>query len=248
MKDIYKTVKSLKTPDLIINRIWENILSGKLKPGDKLPAEKYLIEQFQVSKATLREAFQTLETYGHISRKRGPKGGTIILDIVPDHGISFLFDYIKSQNLSIDSFIEIRSLIDPLVAETAAKRITENGIIELKNHIKCYEIDFDKKKTSRIGWEFYILLAKISENIFFYLIEELLIRVLMDIEFSLGIDDLNGSGKYLAYNTNTFTQQKRISEAIINSNAELAKIEMTKLREEWAKTIKKLIKENKSII
>ena len=51
------------------------ILEGKLKPEDRLPPEFKLVERFGVSKVTLREALQTLETYGHITGNAGPAAG-----------------------------------------------------------------------------------------------------------------------------------------------------------------------------
>jgi hypothetical protein len=48
----------------IVDQIRKAILSGELKPGDRLPSEKELAENFGVSKASLREAFRALEALG----------------------------------------------------------------------------------------------------------------------------------------------------------------------------------------
>src|SRR5690242_7962008 len=77
--ETFRPIKKQKASDLIVEEIWKLILSGKLKPGDRLPPEHTLVERFQVSKVTLREALQTLETYGHITRRRGPGGGSVVL-------------------------------------------------------------------------------------------------------------------------------------------------------------------------
>ncbi|MBU0988954.1 MAG: GntR family transcriptional regulator, partial [Proteobacteria bacterium] len=62
---MFKTVnKSDKISDNIIAQIRDSILSGQLKPGDRLASEKELIEQFGVSKATMREALRVLEVMG----------------------------------------------------------------------------------------------------------------------------------------------------------------------------------------
>lgn len=247
MKDTYDPIRRQKTPDLITAEIWNRILKGQLKPGDRLPPEKELMDQFQVSKATLREALQTLEAYGHISRKRGPQGGSVILDIVPDPGITMLVNYLKLQKYSLDSIIEFRNNLDPLIAAAAAVHITDQDIEELREHLKQHEVDFDRKKTSRRGWEFYILMAKFTKNIFYLIVEELMVRIVMEYEFSIGISDLDGSGDQLAYNTNTIEKQRRVAEAIMARKPETAAEEMKLLRTEWARLIRELTDKNKNL-
>ena len=51
---MFKTAKQSKITQKIIEQIRTAILEGKLKPGDRLPPERELMEQFQVSKQTLR--------------------------------------------------------------------------------------------------------------------------------------------------------------------------------------------------
>jgi GntR family transcriptional repressor for pyruvate dehydrogenase complex len=61
MPKIYSPIRKAKASDLIVEEIWAAILNGELKPGEKLPPERELVEQFAVSKVTLREALQSLE-------------------------------------------------------------------------------------------------------------------------------------------------------------------------------------------
>ncbi|NNK95454.1 MAG: FadR family transcriptional regulator, partial [Desulfobacterales bacterium] len=56
--------KNEKITDVIISQVRDAILSGQLKPGDRLASEKELVNQFGVSKATLREALRALEVMG----------------------------------------------------------------------------------------------------------------------------------------------------------------------------------------
>src|ERR1700739_234526 len=51
------------------------IVLGELKEGDQLPSESVLMEQFGVSRPTLREAFRILEAEGAITVRRGGRGG-----------------------------------------------------------------------------------------------------------------------------------------------------------------------------
>ncbi|GGC76383.1 hypothetical protein GCM10007216_03670 [Thalassobacillus devorans] len=55
----------------IVEIIKDNLVNGELKPGDKLPTEKELIEQLGVSRTPVREAIKILESLGVIQIKRG---------------------------------------------------------------------------------------------------------------------------------------------------------------------------------
>ncbi|APT92051.1 hypothetical protein CPHO_03135 [Corynebacterium phocae] len=59
------------------------IESGLLKPGDKFPTERQLVEEFDVARMTIRHALGILEDDGLIDRRRGRSGGTFVRVIPP---------------------------------------------------------------------------------------------------------------------------------------------------------------------
>lgn len=233
----FKPIKKQKASDLIVEEIWKMILEGKLKPGDRLPPEFKLVERFQVSKVTLREALQTLETYGHITRKRGPGGGSIVLDIAPTMGISMLANYMSLSNLSIEHLMEARLLIEPAVAEAAARHITSSGVEKLTRLLEEHEKDFQTHGGSKRGWEFYILLAEISGNRLLKVVEELLIRLFMDAEFSLSIGDIGMTAEEIAYNAQVLPSNKRVAQAVMARDPERARREMEEVIRGFAERI-----------
>jgi GntR family transcriptional regulator, transcriptional repressor for pyruvate dehydrogenase complex len=214
----FRPVRKQKASDLIVEEIWKLILEGKLKPGDRLPPEHTLVERFQVSKVTLREALQTLETYGHITRKRGPGGGSTVLDIAPTKGISLLANYLSLSNLSIEQLMEARLQIDPLVAELAAARMTPEAVERLEKLLRDHEEDFKLHGGSKRGWEFYILLAELTGNQILKVVEELLIRLFMDIEFSLSIGDIGMTQEEIEYNAAVLPTNRRIAAAVASGD------------------------------
>jgi len=227
----FRPIRKQKASDLIVEEIWKMILEGTLKPGDRLPPESRLVERFQVSKVTLREALQTLETYGHITRKRGPGGGSIVLDIAPTMGISMLANYMSLSSLSIAHLMEARSLIEPLIAETAAARMTPEGIQRLNRLLEEHDADFQTHGGSKRGWEFYILLAELTGNRLLKVMEELLVRLFMDAEFALGIGDIGMSAEETAYNAAVLPANRRIAAAVCAG-------EPVRAREEMASTLR----------
>jgi GntR family transcriptional regulator, transcriptional repressor for pyruvate dehydrogenase complex len=224
--DAFKPIKKKKASDLIVEEIWKMILEGKLKPGDRLPPEFKLVERFQVSKVTLREALQTLETYGHITRKRGPGGGSVVLDIAPTMGISLLANYMSLSSLSIENIMEARLLFEPMIAETAALKIDMNGEARVTHLLVEHEKDFTTHGGSKRGWEFYILLAELTKNRLLKVVEELLIRLFMDAEFSLSIGDIGMTSEEIAYNAAVLPANKRVAEAVVSRDPVRARDEM----------------------
>src|SRR5918912_2744958 len=57
--------------DKIISQITDNVVQGHLKPGDRLPPERELAEQFRVSRTVIRDAVKTLAGRGILRVKRG---------------------------------------------------------------------------------------------------------------------------------------------------------------------------------
>jgi len=60
--------------EIIEDSVKDSILNGKLQVGDKLPAEREISKQFNVSMVTVREALRVMETEGIINKKRGATG------------------------------------------------------------------------------------------------------------------------------------------------------------------------------
>ena len=72
---MFNAVSSRKATKIIIEQIRNAILEGKVVPGEKLHSEKELMEEFGVSKSTLREALRALEYLGLIEIRKGANGG-----------------------------------------------------------------------------------------------------------------------------------------------------------------------------
>src|SRR5258705_2223729 len=63
-------VRRMRVPEEIVDQIRGLIASGDLRPGDQLPSERELAEQFQVSRASIREALTAMQVMGLLERSR----------------------------------------------------------------------------------------------------------------------------------------------------------------------------------
>src|ERR1700712_5339297 len=75
---MFEPIPTRRAFEAVCDRIREQVADGRLKRGDKLPAERLLAEQLGVSRLAIREALRSLENAGLVVLQRGPKGGAFI--------------------------------------------------------------------------------------------------------------------------------------------------------------------------
>jgi DNA-binding FadR family transcriptional regulator len=105
------------------------ILSGRLKPGQRLPAENDLAAQYGVSRTTAREALRLLASERLIETKRGVQGGAFVIhpnDDDIDYAMKTAFGLMSmSGALTDQEILESSLLIAPMLARLAAERRTD---------------------------------------------------------------------------------------------------------------------------
>src|SRR6516162_7805948 len=70
-KPVYKAVCTSRLYEQIVQQIEDSILKGALKPGDQLPAERELAQNFGVSRTAVREAVKALREKGLVEAYSG---------------------------------------------------------------------------------------------------------------------------------------------------------------------------------
>jgi DNA-binding FadR family transcriptional regulator len=96
-----------------------------LKPGDRLPGERELIDRFQASKGTIREALRVLETQGLVRSRTGPGGGTFVEALAEGRAMELLGNYFFFQNPTIGDIYALRRILEPEVAASVSGRLAE---------------------------------------------------------------------------------------------------------------------------
>jgi GntR family transcriptional repressor for pyruvate dehydrogenase complex len=116
----------------MVEQIQDAILQGRLKPGDKLPAERELKEMFGASRGTLREALRILEQKGLITIKTGVTGGAVVNALTTDQISESLDLLIRYQKVSLKDLAEFREGVEGMVAGLAAERAKGEDITNLE--------------------------------------------------------------------------------------------------------------------
>jgi GntR family transcriptional regulator, transcriptional repressor for pyruvate dehydrogenase complex len=183
---MFKTAsKSEKVSDKIIAQIRDAILSGQLTSGDKLASEKELMGQFEVSKATMREALRVLEVIGLIEIRKGTAGGAFVAKVGMKTTIHSLINFIHFQPVSIREITMLRYLIEPGVAQVAASSITDENITNLKKIIGETIEPPGSELSKEIGFHRYV--ARMAGNTLLTLIIDFIDNLLEDVKGRLNL-------------------------------------------------------------
>ena len=177
--------KNEKVTDLIIGQIRDAVLSGQLKPGDRLASEKELVSQFDVSKATLREALRALEVMGLVESRKGASGGVYITQVELQTTIHSMMNFLHFQSLSISEITMIRFMLEPNIARLVVAKISEEDLETLQSFINSEESDIRNNKKKDIGFHRY--LARITNNSMLILIVDFIESHLDEIKQSLDL-------------------------------------------------------------
>lgn len=114
-------------PQVVARRLQQMILDGEWREGDLIPSQRLLSEQFNVSRASLREALLTLETLGLV--KTEPGRGTFVTAGRSDPAAALKWRY--SDRHSMQDVFETRFMLEGQIVMAAAKGIDAAAIAVL---------------------------------------------------------------------------------------------------------------------
>lgn len=120
--------------DDAIMKIRDMIVSGDLKPGQRLPPEKELSELLGLSRNSLREAVKALELMNVLDVKRGD--GTYVTTLEPAllvEAFSFVMDFHRDSSLR--ELLEVRTILEPAASVLAVGRLDKDHLAQLQRMV-----------------------------------------------------------------------------------------------------------------
>ena len=149
--------------DRIVNAIKGMIFERRLLPGDKLPTERDLAQQFGVSRASVREALHSLETLGLVEARVG--SGTYLAEN-PDSILEHLSWVVYFSGDVETDLRQARLIVEPEIAALAAERATEADIAALSACLESMGMALgDAREAAVQDFEFHVALAKAAHNV-----------------------------------------------------------------------------------
>ncbi|MES2492531.1 MAG: GntR family transcriptional regulator [Pseudomonadota bacterium] len=179
-----QAINKLRQFERLRDTILDDIGSGKLNPGDKLPAERTLSDQYGISRHAVREALRTLEMSGVLRFAKGSSGGAFIRESTGDGVSQSIRDMIVLGRMPLADLVAVRINLLVHALELAAVHATPAELDELEANIDdtAKAIDLHDPLAS-IGpvLEFNILLGRMSHNVVLSMLIESLAMIMKDV-------------------------------------------------------------------
>ncbi len=165
----FRRVLKTRVSEGIIEQVRDLITSGRLKTGDRLPAEREFAQTLSVSRSAVREAIRALESLGILEARAGE--GTFV--VTPPEGqqrdpitASLSQAWGTQRNL-----FEVRKVLEPGVAALAARRATREQIEKMRAVLDDQKAKVQARESyMKEDAAFHYLVAEASGN-------EILLRV-----------------------------------------------------------------------
>jgi DNA-binding FadR family transcriptional regulator len=113
--------RPLKTAEAFARDLVRDIVDQGLRTGDKLPSEAVMLEEYKLSRESLREGLRLLEVQGLITIRRGPGGGPIVGHLDPASLGRTSTLYFHLAGATYRELLEAWVVLEPILAERAAR-------------------------------------------------------------------------------------------------------------------------------
>ncbi|WDV47096.1 FadR/GntR family transcriptional regulator [Clostridiaceae bacterium M8S5] len=228
---MFKPIKQKKVYQHVIEQIQNMILSGELKKGDKLPAERELSSKLDVSRSSIREALRALEILGLIESRQGE--GNFISDNIGNSFFEPLSVMFMLNEGKKEEILELRKMIEVETAAMAATKISEEDINVLKDLMVKLKNARDEKESANLDKELHYKITQIAGNSFaFNLLNSITFIMESFIENAREAILKNAKERDLLID-----QHQEICDALIEKNPRKASLAMRKHLDEINKFI-----------
>ncbi|MCB2295985.1 FadR family transcriptional regulator [Clostridium algoriphilum] len=163
---MFTPIKNTKVYEQVIDQIRRMIDKGTLKKGDKLPSERNLVEQLNVSRASIREALRALEVIGLIECRQGE--GNYIKASFQDNLFEPLSIMFMLEGSNPEAIWELRKVLEVEASGLAAKRITSGQLKELRELTHKFINSEDEDINADTDKEFHYKIAECSGNVLIF--------------------------------------------------------------------------------
>lgn len=151
-------------PTLVVtvrDELRRQIQTGEYKPGDRLPSESRLTQDFGVSRTVVREAIAALRADGIVE----PKQGAGVFVLPPSESVPAFRDVDPDRVSSIIEILELRTALEGDAAALAATRHSaaqEEEIIEAFQRLT--DLGHQNKPTAEADFAFHLAIANATNN------------------------------------------------------------------------------------
>jgi len=183
-KPAIEPIRRVKLYEEVAARIRDLIADGELRPGQALPSERKLAEQFKVGRAVIREAIRQLEVSGLVESRHG--GGNYVREITVEHLVAPIASVLNGMSHLREELMDARLFFEPQIAHAAATRATPEDLRLLEDTIRRQEARAANGHSGEEeDAEFHDLLARATHNTVVERVMEVIDNLLEDSQARL---------------------------------------------------------------
>ncbi|MDM0446794.1 FadR/GntR family transcriptional regulator [Clostridium perfringens] len=160
---MFKPVKNMKVYEQVVDQIKEMVRVGQIKKGDKLPTERVMAEELQVSRTSIREAMRALEVVGLIESRQG--AGNYIREEFDDVLLEPLSIVFMLQNGTNKDIFELREVLELSTIFLSVMRISDEELKKLGELVERFKTSRDEEENVKIDSEFHSIIVKGANNV-----------------------------------------------------------------------------------
>ncbi len=158
-------IHRMSTSDEVFRVLHDRIVSGVLKPGDRLPPQDLLAQQLSVSRNTVREAIHKLTVMGLLAAKPGV--GTLVQVSSPARYVGSLSPHLLLDSATVREFLEARLFMEKASVRLAVLRATTEGINGVRAILDKQMVaskNGDVEEFNKLDAAFHLELARLGQN------------------------------------------------------------------------------------
>jgi GntR family transcriptional regulator, transcriptional repressor for pyruvate dehydrogenase complex len=167
MNEMFQPVRTRRAFEAVCDQVRAQLMSGVLRPGDRLPGEVELAERFRIGRSAVREALRSLEVSGLVEARKGVNGGFYIQNGSTGGLAQTVQDMVSLSQTSLESVTEARIELTGVAIRLACARATEEEFDaiqrDIDHHTELFRIG-QGSRNRRSVTEFYRLIAQATHN------------------------------------------------------------------------------------
>ena len=153
---------NIKQVETVLKYIKDQLYSGLLQHGERLPAERRLAEKLGVGRAHVRAAFQKLEFYGIV--QTFPQSGTVVAQEKMQVLERMITDALQIEQYDFASLVYVRELLEIEAVKLCARNRTEEDLVAIEGALKeCEEKFYTDERVSK-DFAYHQALARGAHN------------------------------------------------------------------------------------
>jgi GntR family transcriptional regulator, transcriptional repressor for pyruvate dehydrogenase complex len=176
----FSPVRKTSAHDEIVTQVRKSITDGRLVAGTRLPSERELATEFQVSRATVREAVKTLTSLGLVRVRQG--SGTYAEHEGKEAITRSLESLLEVEQTSVDDVLELRFVLEQHMAAKLARQMAPDDFAELDQLAEAINVAATARAAFKAVARFHAQMATSTGNAFLAAISGLLIDLLLEAQ------------------------------------------------------------------